>query len=100
MPLVVHRVNARHAQGDSPEDAARRARYEAFAAMAGSAEPAGAIKSIVLGHHADDQVETLLLALSNVCSGQEFRGAILGKVTDPSGAVLPAAIVSVVNDPL
>jgi tRNA(Ile)-lysidine synthase len=64
VPLVVHRVDARHAQGDSPEDAARRARYQAFAAMASSVEPAGAIKSIVLGHHADDQVETLLLALS------------------------------------
>lgn len=77
VPLVVHRVDARHAQGDSPEDAARRARYEAFAAMAGSAEPAGAIKSIVLGHHADDQVETLLLALS--------RGAGL-----PGLAAMPA----------
>jgi tRNA(Ile)-lysidine synthase len=77
VPLVVHRVDARNAQGDSPEDAARRARYEAFAAMAGSAEPAGAIKSIVLGHHADDQVETLLLALS--------RGAGL-----PGLAAMPA----------
>jgi tRNA(Ile)-lysidine synthase len=34
VPLVVHRVDARHAPGDSPEDAARRARYEAFAEMA------------------------------------------------------------------
>jgi tRNA(Ile)-lysidine synthase len=77
VPLVVHRVDARHAQGDSPEDAARRARYQAFAAMASSVEPAGAIKSIVLGHHADDQVETLLLALS--------RGAGL-----PGLAAMPA----------
>jgi tRNA(Ile)-lysidine synthase len=64
VPLMVHRVDARHAQGDSPEDAARRARYEAFATMARTGEQAGAIKSIALGHHADDQVETLLLALS------------------------------------
>ena len=77
VPLVVHRVDARHAQGDSPEDAARRARYEAIAAMARSGEPLGAIKSIVLGHHADDQVETLLLALS--------RGAGL-----PGLAAMPA----------
>ncbi|QGW82965.1 tRNA lysidine(34) synthetase TilS [Variovorax paradoxus] len=77
VPLVVHRVDARHARGDSPEDAARRARYEAFAAMALSGESAGAIKSIVLGHHADDQVETLLLALS--------RGAGL-----PGLAAMPA----------
>ena len=77
VPLVVHRVDARHAQGDSPEDAARRARYEAFAAMAREGKPVGAIKSIALGHHADDQVETLLLALS--------RGAGL-----PGLAAMPA----------
>ncbi len=62
--LVVHRVDARHARGDSPEDAARRARYEAFAAMARTQGTGAAIKSVALGHHADDQVETLLLALS------------------------------------
>jgi tRNA(Ile)-lysidine synthase len=77
VPLVVHRVDARHAQGDSPEDAARRARYEAFAAMARAGLPAGTVESIVLGHHADDQVETLLLALS--------RGAGL-----PGLAAMPA----------
>lgn len=64
VPLVVHRVDARHAPGDSPEDAARRARYEAFAVMARAGAQQGAIRSIALGHHADDQVETLLLALS------------------------------------
>jgi hypothetical protein len=36
VPLVVHRVDARHAPGDSPEDTARRARYEAFGEMARS----------------------------------------------------------------
>lgn len=77
VPLVVHRVDARHAQGDSPEDAARRARYDAFAAMARMNAALGAIESIVLGHHADDQVETLLLALS--------RGAGL-----PGLAAMPA----------
>jgi tRNA(Ile)-lysidine synthase len=64
VPLVVHRVDARHAPGDSPEDAARRARYGAFAEMASANGARAAIKSIALGHHADDQVETLLLALS------------------------------------
>ncbi|MGJ7531894.1 MULTISPECIES: tRNA lysidine(34) synthetase TilS [unclassified Variovorax] len=64
VPLVVHRVDARHALGDSPEDAARRARYGAFAEMARADGARAAIKSIALGHHADDQVETLLLALS------------------------------------
>jgi tRNA(Ile)-lysidine synthase len=77
VPLVVHRVDARHAPGDSPEDAARRARYEAFAAMARMEGASAAVKSIALGHHADDQVETLLLALS--------RGAGL-----PGLAAMPA----------
>ena len=64
VPLQVQRVDARHAPGQSPEDAARIARYKAFeaAAQAGTAE--GAIQSIALAQHADDQVETLLLALS------------------------------------
>ncbi|MBC7378356.1 MAG: tRNA(Ile)-lysidine synthetase, partial [Burkholderiaceae bacterium] len=30
VPLAVCRVNARHAPGESPEDAARKARYSAF----------------------------------------------------------------------
>ena len=64
VPLFTHRVDARHAPGDSPEATARDARYEAFRAL-GRMDTAGpAIKSIAIGHHADDQVETLLLALS------------------------------------
>lgn len=77
VPLRVHRVDARHAQGDSPEDAARRARYEAFGTMARGEAAAPPVRSIALGHHADDQVETLLLALS--------RGAGL-----PGLAAMPA----------
>jgi tRNA(Ile)-lysidine synthase len=75
--LVVHRVDARHAPGDSPEDAARRARYAAFADMARAQGARAAVSAIALGHHADDQVETLLLALS--------RGAGL-----PGLAAMPA----------
>lgn len=58
--LQVLRVDASGAAGDSPEDAARRARY---AALAQAAQQAG-LQSVLLGQHADDQVETLLLALS------------------------------------
>jgi len=63
--------------GDNLEQTARRARYEAFAAMARSDSTLGTVRSIALGHHADDQVETLLLALS--------RGAGL-----PGLAAMPA----------
>lgn len=64
VPLVVHRLDARHAPGQSPEDAARQARYQAFEAFARDHTQNGAIRSIALAQHADDQAETLLLALS------------------------------------
>jgi tRNA(Ile)-lysidine synthase len=63
VPLVVQRVNAAHAVGESPEDAARQARYRALA-EALLKNWGGQIKDMALAQHADDQVETLLLALS------------------------------------
>lgn len=64
VPLAVQRVDARHSVGQSPEDAARRARYLALARLAQQEDRLGAIKSIAIAQHADDQVETMLLALS------------------------------------
>ncbi|MFT7117560.1 MAG: tRNA(Ile)-lysidine synthase [Rhodoferax sp.] len=64
VPLAVKRVDARHSSGQSPEDAARRARYKAFEAAIHGPEVNVAIQSMALAQHADDQVETLLLALS------------------------------------
>jgi len=64
VPLLVSRVDARHASGQSPEDAARRARYQAFDAIVLAQHEPDAFKSIALAQHADDQIETLLLALS------------------------------------
>lgn len=58
--LRVERVQAGHAPGESPEDAARQARYSALARMAQQASAA----CVLLGQHADDQAETVLLALS------------------------------------
>jgi tRNA(Ile)-lysidine synthase len=64
VPLYVQRVDARHAQGESPEAAARHARYKAFEVLAQVNKASKAIQSIAVAQHADDQVETLLLALS------------------------------------
>lgn len=62
VPLTIKKVDASHASGQSPEDAARRARYQAFETLALSELPA--VKAIAIAQHADDQAETLLLALS------------------------------------
>jgi hypothetical protein len=39
-----------------------------------------------------------LLAAASLANGQEFRGTILGRVTDPDGAALPGATVTVTNE--
>jgi tRNA(Ile)-lysidine synthase len=78
VPLTVLRVNAKAAAGQSPEDAARRARYAAISEYvwkknspvadmesAQSATDLGVdTPTVLLAQHADDQVETLLLALT------------------------------------
>ncbi len=85
VPLVVKKVDAKNASGQSPEEAARVARYAALAETVFEINSGNvttvpsyvAIKNIVIAQHADDQVETLLLALS--------RGAGL-----PGLAAMPA----------
>jgi tRNA(Ile)-lysidine synthase len=64
VPLVVQRINARPAPGQSPEDAARQGRYAALDAALQTVPAMAGIATVALAQHADDQVETLLLALS------------------------------------
>jgi tRNA(Ile)-lysidine synthase len=78
VPLVVVRVQAQHAPGQSPEDAARIARYSALSQALNEHPLLTGVHDVALAQHADDQVETLLLALS--------RGAGL-----PGLASMPAA---------
>jgi tRNA(Ile)-lysidine synthase len=74
VPLHVVKVSAGHSTGESPEDAARKARYTGLV----QAARALGVHQVLLGQHADDQVETILLALS--------RGAGL-----PGLSAMPAA---------
>jgi tRNA(Ile)-lysidine synthase len=64
VPLVQCKVNAKHQTGQSPEDAARRARYAALSDAVHHHPHLLGVKDVAVAQHADDQVETLLLALS------------------------------------
>ena len=64
VPLRVKAVAAGKQLGQSPEDAARIARYQGLLDLAQGDGSAPALHSIAVAQHADDQVETLLLALS------------------------------------
>jgi tRNA(Ile)-lysidine synthase len=64
LPLRLKTVAAAHQPGQSPEDAARIARYQGLVELASGGPDAGALASVAVAQHADDQVETLLLALS------------------------------------
>ena len=55
VPLVQVSVDARPAAGESPEAAARKARYAALASVLAPGE------LLLTAHHADDQLETVLL---------------------------------------
>lgn len=58
--FTMRQVNAKPVRGESPEDAARNSRYCALAEMAKEQE----VELVLLGQHADDQMETFILALS------------------------------------
>jgi tRNA(Ile)-lysidine synthase len=64
VPLVLCKVNGKHAPGQSPEDAARKARYAALSEAVHAHPDLFGVKDVAVAQHADDQVETLLLALS------------------------------------
>jgi tRNA(Ile)-lysidine synthase len=71
LPCEQVRVDARAADGQSPEAAAREARYAALAARLATGE------ALMTAHHADDQLETILL--------QWLRGGGLRAVAGMAG---------------
>lgn len=109
VPLHAARVDARHASGESPEDAARRARYATLAALA----LAQGLRHVALAQHADDQVETMLIALGRGAGldglagmprrmerhGVSFHRPLLELRADALREWLAAAGVSHIEDP-
>ena len=109
VPLHEVKVAAAHASGESPEDAARKARYAALAEAASSL----GTRSVLLAQHADDQVETMLLALSRGAGlpglaampasfrrhGMRFERPLLGVSGPAIRAWLAAEQIAFVEDP-
>jgi tRNA(Ile)-lysidine synthase len=107
--MHVKRVDARHRPGGSPEDAARIARYDAIHEMA----IAAGARCVALAQHADDQVETVLLALSRGAGvaglagmraawerdGIDYRRPLLDVAADGIRAWLRAQGIAWIEDP-
>ncbi|MGJ7541780.1 tRNA lysidine(34) synthetase TilS [Variovorax sp. LT1R16] len=109
VPLHIARIDARHASGDSPEDAARRARYATLARLARE----HGLPNVALAQHADDQVETMLIALGRGAGldglaampremtrhGAQFHRPLLDVHADALRGWLVAAQVAFIDDP-
>ncbi|MCY0966072.1 tRNA lysidine(34) synthetase TilS [Parathalassolituus penaei] len=77
VPLQVERVQVRN-QGDGIEDAARVARYQVYQRYC------AANSWLLLGHHADDQLETLLMRLRRGTGLAGLAGMRAQRWLDPS----------------
>lgn len=77
VPLRVCRVDAAPASGESPEAAARHARYDALASLLAPGD------LLLTAQHQDDQAETLLLALLR---GSGVKGLAAMPAVAPLGA--------------
>jgi tRNA(Ile)-lysidine synthase len=80
--LTVCRVSLNKKPGDSLEDVARKARYEAL--FDKSPEAA----QILLGHHLDDQLETMLIALKRGSGALRLRGMAPSSIDDSGKTLL------------
>ncbi len=76
IPLTLLRVDASPRQGESPEAAARNARYQAVEPLIGEGE------GLLTAHHQDDQAETVLL---QALRGSGPRGLAAMPIWDPFG---------------
>ena len=113
LPLIVRHVDGRNAPGQSPEDAARDARYTALVSAAVDTSTGEPFRSIAIAQHADDQIETMLLALSRgaglpglaamparwVRAGMTFHRPLLGVPAPQIRAWLAQRRISFIEDP-
>ncbi len=76
VPLTLLRVDARPRRGESPEAAARNARYRAIEPLLGEGD------GLLTAHHQDDQAETVLL---QALRGSGPRGLAAMPVWNPFG---------------
>lgn len=88
IPCQVLRVQARPAAGESPEDAARRARYQALQSVMTEGD------CLLTAHHQDDQAETLLLQLLRGCGVAGLAGMPASAQFGPGLLVRPLLMFS------
>ena len=81
LPMLAKKVMVNFANKESPEEAARSARYEVFASILGKDD------ILLLAHHEDDQVETVLFRLIRG-SGTKGLAGIPAVRTCGSGLIL------------
>ncbi|MGR9088725.1 MAG: tRNA lysidine(34) synthetase TilS [Gammaproteobacteria bacterium] len=66
--FILLRVNAAAGKGESPEEAARNARYSALKELTGVDE------AVLVAHHLEDQLETVMLQLLRGCGLRGLSG--------------------------
>ena len=72
--LTTPQLNIVYGGGVSPEDASRQERYRALLGELRAAEEQGLCAALLLGHQADDQIESFMLALKRGSGPQGLAG--------------------------